>query len=191
VVFIEFFIGYSPPSSHLGPFIRLREEEKGVQNIAKELKALKQSFGELQASYERLKEDHEELGLAHTKLEKAYSSLLEQVKMEETKKETIVTCDKGSTCDLINKSFFEPIIVASTNPSCSTFTSILSTSDASLMVENETLKKEINKLTHALCKTYGSEDRLLMCLGSQRASLNKEGLPERIPETRMIPETHG
>ena len=44
------------------------------------------------------------------------------------------------------------------------------------MVENETLKKEINELTHTLAKAYGGEDRLLMCLGSQRASLYKEGL---------------
>jgi predicted nucleotidyltransferase len=101
--------------------------------------------------------------------------------MEETKKEAIVTCNKGSTCDLIYESFFEPIIVASTNPFYSTFTSTSSTSDgftydASLMVENETLKKEVNELTHALGKTYGGEDRLLMCLDNQRVSLNKEGL---------------
>ena len=44
------------------------------------------------------------------------------------------------------------------------------------MVENETLKKEVNKLTHTLAKVYGGEDRLLMCLGSQRASLYKEEL---------------
>ena len=44
------------------------------------------------------------------------------------------------------------------------------------MVENETLKKEVNELTHTLAKAYGGEDRLLMCLGSQRASLYKEGL---------------
>jgi hypothetical protein len=44
------------------------------------------------------------------------------------------------------------------------------------MVENETLEKEINELTLALGKAYGGEDRLLMCLGSQRASLYKEGL---------------
>jgi catalase (peroxidase I) len=44
------------------------------------------------------------------------------------------------------------------------------------MVDNETLKKEVNELTHALGKTYGGEDRLLMCLGSQRAPLYKEGL---------------
>ena len=43
------------------------------------------------------------------------------------------------------------------------------------MVENENLKKEVTKLTHNLAKAYGGEDRLLMCLGSQRA-LYKEGL---------------
>ena len=74
-----------------------------------------------------------------------------------------------------------PIIVAPTNPSCSTSTSTLSSSDgftcdASLMVENENLKEEVNKLTHTLAKAYGGEDRLLMCLHSQRASLYKERL---------------
>ena len=44
------------------------------------------------------------------------------------------------------------------------------------MVENENLKKEVTKLTHNLAKAYGGEDRLLMALGSQRASLYKEGL---------------
>ena len=44
------------------------------------------------------------------------------------------------------------------------------------MVENETLKKEVNELTHTLAKAYGGEERLLMCLGSQSASLYKEGL---------------
>ena len=74
-----------------------------------------------------------------------------------------------------------PIIVAPANPSCSTSTSTSSSSDgltcdASLMVENENLKKEVNKLTHTLAKAYGIEDCLLMCLGSQWASLYKEGL---------------
>ena len=44
------------------------------------------------------------------------------------------------------------------------------------MVENETLKKKVNELTHTLAKAYGGEDRLLICLGSQRASLYKKGL---------------
>ena len=74
-----------------------------------------------------------------------------------------------------------PIIVAPTNPSCSISTPTSSSSDgftcdASLMVENETLKNEVNELTHTLAKAYGGEDCLLMCLGSQRASLYKKGL---------------
>ena len=44
------------------------------------------------------------------------------------------------------------------------------------MVKNETLKREVNELTRALGKAYGGEDRLLMCLDSQRVSLYKEGL---------------
>jgi hypothetical protein len=43
------------------------------------------------------------------------------------------------------------------------------------MVENETLK-EVKELNQTLAKAYGGDDRLLMCLGSQRASLYKEGL---------------
>jgi hypothetical protein len=122
-------------------------------------------------------EAHEKLGKAHSKLEKAHSSLLEQAKKEEV----IVTCDVGSTCDLINESFFEPIIVAPTNPSCSTststsYTSVGFTCDATLIVEYETLKKVVNELTRALGNAYGGEVRLLKCLGSQRFSLNKEGI---------------
>ena len=52
------------------------------------------------------------------------------------------------------------------------------------MVENENLKKEVNKLTHTLAKAYGGEDRLLMCLGSQRASLYKERLGYTVRKAR-------
>ena len=91
-----------------------------------------------------------------------------------------MSCDVGLTYDIIDESFYKPIIVAPTNSSCSTSTSTspLSdgfTCDASLMVENETLK-EVNELTHALGNAYGGDARLLKCLGSQRFSLNKEGL---------------
>jgi hypothetical protein len=44
------------------------------------------------------------------------------------------------------------------------------------MVENKTLKKEVNELTRALGNTYGGDARLLKCLGIQRFSLNKERL---------------
>jgi hypothetical protein len=44
------------------------------------------------------------------------------------------------------------------------------------MVENESLKKEVNELTRALGNAYGGDTRLLKCLGSKRFSLNKVGL---------------
>ena len=61
-----------------------------------------------------LREDHEELDKAHSKLEKSHSSLLEQVKKEESKKkQVIVSCDVVLTCDILDESFYKPIIVAS------------------------------------------------------------------------------
>jgi ElaB/YqjD/DUF883 family membrane-anchored ribosome-binding protein len=152
-------------------------KRRDCKDLRKKLKALKQAFDELNASHERLEEAHEKLGKAHKNLKKAHSSLLDEKNM----KEDVVTCGVGLTCDIIDESFYKPIIVAPTNPSCGSFTSTSSSSDgftygASLMVENETLKKEVNELSRALGKAYGSEDRLLMCLDSQRASLYKEGL---------------
>jgi hypothetical protein len=146
--------------------------------LRKELKSLKKTFNKLNASYERLEKAHEKLGKAHKNLKKAHSSLLD----EQNEKEHVVACDKGLTCDIIDESFYKPIVVAPANPSCSSssnFTSPMSdgfTYDASLMVENETLKKEVNELTRALGNAYGNEAHLLKCLGSQRFSLNKKGL---------------
>jgi hypothetical protein len=96
-------------------------------------------------------------------------------------KEHVVTYEVGLTCDIIDESFYKNIIISPTNSSCSTFTSTSSSSDgftcdASLMVENETLKKEVNELTRVLGNTNGGKDRLLMCLGIQTTSLYKEGL---------------
>jgi hypothetical protein len=163
------------------------KKSKECKRLDQELKALRKSFDELEASHECLKEGHEDLEIAHTRIKEAHSTLLELVKekdimLEKLKKKSveeqvIMTCDIGLTCDLIDES----IIVESTNPSCSasTSTSTISdglTCDASLIVENENLKKEVNKLNRALGKAYGGKDRLLMSLGSQRASLHEEGL---------------
>jgi hypothetical protein len=153
-------------------------KRRECKDLRKELKALKQAFDELNASHERLEKAHEKLGKAHKKLEKAHFSLLD----EQNEQEHVVTYDKGFTYDIIDKSFYRTIVVAPSNPSCSSSsTSTLSmsddfTCDASLMVENETLKKGVNELTCVLGKAYGGEDHLLMCLGNQRASLYKERL---------------
>ena len=152
-------------------------KRREYKDLRKELKALKKVFDELNATHESLKEDHEELGKAHKKLEESHSSQLN----EQNEKDHVVTCDKGLTCDIIDESSYKPIVVAPANPSCgssSTSTSPMSdgfTCDASLMVENETLK-EVNELTRDLGNAYRGEARLLKCLGSQRFSLNKEGL---------------
>ena len=79
----------------------------------------------------------------------------------------------GLTCDIFYKSFYKSIVVAPTNTSCSTTTSTSPLSDGltydvSLMVKNETLKKEVNELTHALGNAYGGDACLLKCLGSCR-----------------------
>ena len=152
-------------------------KRRECKSLNKEVKALKQALDELKATHEKLEEAHEKLGKAHKKLKKAHSTLLN----EQDKKKHVETCDVGVTCDLIDTSLSMPIIISTTNPSCSTTTSISSSSDVhtcdtTLEVENENLKKEVTKLTHTLAKAYGGEDRLLMCLGSQRASLYKEGL---------------
>jgi hypothetical protein len=147
-------------------------KRKECKELHKKIKSLEQSFDELNVSHESLKEDHEELGKAHSKLEEAHSSLLEQA----NKEQVIVSCDVGLTCDILDESFYKPIVVAPT--STSTSTSPLSdsfTCDASLIVKNEILK-EMNELTCALGNAYGGDARLLKCLGSQRVSLNKEGL---------------
>jgi hypothetical protein len=156
-------------------------KSKKCKELSKKLKALEQSFDELNATHERLVKAHEKLGKAHTKLEKAHSLLL-----NENKEKAIVSCDVGITYDIIDESFYEPIVISPTNPSCSsssttTTTSTFTTSDgftcdASLMLENETLKREVDELTHDLGKAYGGEAHLLNCLGIQKFSLNKEEL---------------
>jgi flagellar motility protein MotE (MotC chaperone) len=87
-------------------------KRRECKNLCKELKAHKQAFDELNASYEKLEEALKKLDKAHKKLEKAHYSLLN----EQNEKKHVVTCDKGLTCDIIDESFYKPIIVASTNP---------------------------------------------------------------------------
>ena len=117
-------------------------KRRECKDLRKELKDLKQAFDELNTSHERLEKANEKLGKAHKKLEKAHSSLLD----EQNKKKHVETCIVGLTYDIIDESLSMPIIVAPTNPSCNTSTPTSSSSDgltcdASLMVENENLKR--------------------------------------------------
>jgi hypothetical protein len=167
---------------------------KGKKNkeLSKEVKSLRQSHSELEASHECLKEDHEDLTLAHTKLEKAHSLVLEELEklkdanaklaksnasLEAICEQVVVSCDVGVTCDILD----EPIIVTPTNASSSSTTSTSTnststTSESSLRVENEALKSKVEELNLALSKAYVGDARLLKCLGDQRSPINKEGL---------------
>jgi hypothetical protein len=88
--------------------------------------------------------------------------------MKKAKEEQVIaTCDIGLRCDIIDDSLF----VGPTNALCSSssFTitnSISTTSDSSLVVENGTLKREVDDLTRALGSAYGGDSRLLKYLGS-------------------------
>ena len=98
-------------------------KRKECKELRKKLKSLEQSFDELNDTRERLIEAHEKLGKAYSKLEKSHSSLIKQVKKEEAKKEQVImSCDVGLTCDILYESFYKPIVVAPTNPYCSTTT---------------------------------------------------------------------
>jgi len=152
-------------------------KDKECKKISMKVEILEKALSELITTHESLKEDHENLGQAHSKLEKSHSLFL----VQQEKNKVIVSSDIGVTCDII----VDPIIIHDANLSCSsssTTTHSTSTSsdgvtcDASLMVDNETLKREVDELTLALGKAYGGEARLLKCLGSQRFYLNKEGL---------------
>ena len=145
-------------------YLSSRKECKG---LIEERNNLKQELEELKASYESLKVDHKKLGDAHTKLEKAHSSILKE--NEALRSLKIVEEPE-------EENLYVPIAIAPTNPSCSTSTTSSSSSDSSLLEENNALKEEVKELNHTLAKAYGGSDRLLMCLGSQRASLHKEGL---------------
>jgi chromosome segregation ATPase len=156
----------------------INKKNKKCKDMQKKLDALEQSFDELNATHERLEKAHEKLGKAHTKLEKAHFLLLEQ-----DKERVIVSCDVGITCDMIDESFYESIVIAPTNLSCSSSSTTTTTStsttsdgftcDASLMVENETLKREVDELTHALGKACDGEARLLKCLVAKGSLLTK------------------
>jgi hypothetical protein len=121
-------------------------KSKECKGLIKKVQTLEKALCELKASHECLVEDHEELGKAHSKFEEAHSLLLEQHESEKV----IVSCDVGFSCDILDESFYQPIIMSSANPSCSsssTTTNSTSTTsdgftcDTSLMVENETLKR--------------------------------------------------
>jgi hypothetical protein len=121
-------------------------KRKECKELRKKVKFLKQSFDKLNATHERLMEAQRSLAKLTLRLKRLPPLSSSKPRRRAKKEQVIVSCDVGLTCDIIDESFYKPIVVAPTNPSCSTTTSTspLSdgfTCDASLMLENETRRR--------------------------------------------------
>jgi hypothetical protein len=90
----------------------------------------------------------------------------------------VVTEDVGVTCDLLDSPTSEP---QPTNSICdkrkiSLMNDNIAHDESQIIVDNEVLVDRVNALTHDLEKAYGGKAKLDFILGSQRCSLNREGL---------------
>jgi predicted nuclease with TOPRIM domain len=99
-----------------------KESRKECKGLLKDKKNLMQELDEFRASYENLKVDHKNLQKSHSKLEEAHCSLVEKCENMPTNVKKAKTYNIGISCDIIDKSFHKPIVVAHTNPSCSSST---------------------------------------------------------------------
>ena len=89
----------------------------------------------------------------------------------------VVTKDVGVTCDLLDSLTSEPLPTNSNCDKCKiSLNDNIALDESKIIVENEVLVDRINTLTHDLEKAYGGKKKLDFILGSQRCSLNREGL---------------
>jgi hypothetical protein len=129
-------------------------------------KTLKELYKNLQVSFEELKTSHNYEKLA----EAQNSSIVHEF--------VVVTEDVGVTCDLLDSPTSEPLPTNSICDKCknSLMNDNIALDESKIIVENEVLVDRVNALTHDLEKTYGGKAKLDFILGSQRCSLNREGL---------------
>ena len=89
----------------------------------------------------------------------------------------VVTKDVGVTCDLLDSLTSEPLLTNSICDKCKiSLNDNIALDESKIIVENEVLVDRVNTLTHDLEKAYGGKAKLDFILGSQRCSLNHEGL---------------
>jgi hypothetical protein len=142
----------------------MHKEKEKFRTLKELYKNLQVSFEELKTSHNNLKEDCEKL------VEAQNSPLVHEV--------VVVTEDVGVTCDLLDSPTSEPQPTNSMCSKCkmSTMNDIVACDKSQIIVENEVLVGKVNALTHDLEKAYGGKTKLDFILGSQRCSLNREGL---------------
>jgi hypothetical protein len=90
----------------------------------------------------------------------------------------VVTKDVGITCDLLDSSTSDSQPTSFICDKCkiSLENDDISCDESNIIIENEALVGRVNALTHDLEKAYGGKAKLDFILGSQRCSLNREGL---------------
>jgi hypothetical protein len=122
------------------------------------------SFGELKSSHNNIKESCEKL------VEVQSSYIVYEV--------VVVTEDVGVTCDLLDSPTSEPQPTSFICDKCKIplVNDNIACDESQIIVENEALGGEVNALTRDLEKAYGGNAKLNFILGSQRCSLNREGL---------------
>jgi hypothetical protein len=134
-------------------------------------KTLKELYKNLQVSFEELKTSHNDLKENCEKLADAQKSFIVHEVM-------VVTEDVGVTCDLLDSLTSEPLPTNTICDKCkiSLMNDNIALGESKIIVENEVLVDRVNALTHDLEKAYGVKAKLDFILGSQRCSLNREGL---------------
>jgi hypothetical protein len=149
----------------------LGEADDYMHKEKEKFKTLKELYKNLQVSCEELKTSHNDLKEYCDKLVEAQnSSIVHEV--------VVVTEDVGVTCDLLDSPTSEP---QPTNSICdkrkiSLMNDNIAHDESQIIVDNEVLVDRVNALTHDLEKAYGGKAKLDFILGSQRCSLNREGL---------------
>jgi hypothetical protein len=149
----------------------LGEADDYMHKEKEKFRTLKELFKNLQVSFEELKTSHNNLKESCEKLVEAQNSPLVHEVM-------VVTKDVGITCDLIDSSTSDS---HPTSFSCDKCKISLKNDDfgcdaSNIIIENEALVGRVNALTLDLEKAYGGKAKLDFILGSQRCSLNREGL---------------
>jgi hypothetical protein len=138
----------------------------------------KEKFRTLKELYKNLQVSFEELKTSHNNLKESCESLVESQNSPLMHEVVVVTKDVGITCDLFDSSASDsqPTNFICDNCKISLENDDISCDESNFIVENEVLIGRVNALTHDLEKAYGGKAKLDFILGSQRCSLNREGL---------------
>jgi hypothetical protein len=138
----------------------------------------KEKFRTLKELYKNLQVSFEELKTSHNNLKESYEKLVEAQNSHVVHEVVVVTKDVGITCDLLDSytSDSQPTSFICDKCKISLVNDDIGCDESNIIIENEALVGRVNALTHDLEKAYGGKAKLDFILGSQRCSLNREGL---------------